>query len=265
MTSPKTNLEKFSYAAKTVWTAVVVFSSWAYETSAPAVGTAAAFSIRMIDRAACAVAKSAKDGYIADAFAFAKSSARGAVVWLSHKAFKPVQRKKGFELSQAHVFTLSGMCIDVTQAVKNMLEDEALDERWGEYVEPLVPVGIPTDEWRVEARYAYDGRKYRAVVPGESASFPGINEPARRAFPRVSSAALIFGKDKKVDITARVLKYMGPRGDWHGAPGGVKIVDMFPNDDVEDLIYKDCNVMVTGHCMRSEITKFEDGAYVKIP
>lgn len=263
--APQTNLEKLTCVANTTWTAIVVFSCWAYEKAAPIASTAIEIAGREVGRAARSVAQSAKDGYLADAYAFAKSASRDAVLWISHKTFKPKTRTKGFELTQAFVFTTDGRNVDATEAVRNVLADGMLDERWEEYVAPFVPAGTPPDEWRVEARYTYDGRKYRAVVPGGSPTFPGITEPSRRSLPRVSSAALIFGKNKKVDITARVLKYMGPRGDWHGVPGGVKIVDMFPNDDVDDLIYKDCDVMITGHCMHSEIVKFEDGARVKIP
>ena len=261
----RTNLAKLSRAADTTWAAVVVFSCWAYEKAAPIVSAAVEIARREVRRAARSVAQSSKDGCIANACAFAKSSSRDAILWVSHKAFGPKTRTKGFELARAFVFTTDGRNVDATEAVRNLLADGATDERWGEYVAPFVPAGTPPDEWRVEARYTYDGRKYRAVVPGDSSAFPGITEPTRRSLPRVSSAALIFGKNKKVDITARVLKYMGPRGDWHGVPGGVKIIDMFPNDDVDDLIYKDCDVMITGHCMRSEIVKFEDGARVKIP
>ena len=265
MSGKSDHLAKISDAARTAWASLVFFSAWAYETAAPVVGAAIAIAIREIDRAANAVAKSAKDGYIADAYEFSKSSAKSAVVWASHKAFEPTLRKKGFELVGAYVFTADGRSVEAASAVKNLVDDEAFDGRWEGYVAPFVPAGTPPEEWRLEARYTYDGRKYGAVVRGGAPSFPRISEPSRRSLPRVSSAALIFGKNKKVDITARVLKYMGPRGDWHGAPDGVNIVDMFPNDDVDDLTYKDCTVVVTDHCMRSETTKFEDGARIKIP
>lgn len=96
--------------------------------------------------------------------------------------------------------------------------------------------------FRVEIRYLFRHKKYRMVLrPGDACVFPPYPEPAAPAcrVPRgVLSARLQGPKGSSIDcdVTARVLKYQGPKGDFHTGLGlrGVRLHDMLPFDDHQD-------------------------------
>ena len=105
--------------------------------------------------------------------------------------------------------------------------------------------------FHVEVRYVYMDKKYRIVLrqgddahsrmpkpacPQSSADRGGSR--ARIRMPRgVLSARLIVRNDIEddkatdVDVTSRVKKYAGPRGDFSNSP--VRVRDLFPFDDHE--------------------------------
>lgn len=99
-------------------------------------------------------------------------------------------------------------------------------------------------EWqsfRVEVRYTFRHKKYRMVLhPGDACAFPPYTEaaaPACRLPKGVLSARLQgrLGSGIDTDVTARVMKYQGPRGDFHAGLGlHVRMHDMFPFDDHAD-------------------------------
>ncbi len=97
------------------------------------------------------------------------------------------------------------------------------------------------DAIRVEIRYILRHKKYRLVLrPGDTCTFPPYPEPAAPALrlPRgVLSARLqgAPGSGIDTDITPRVLKYQGPKGDFHAGLGlKVRLFDMLPFDDHAD-------------------------------
>lgn len=97
------------------------------------------------------------------------------------------------------------------------------------------------DKFRMELRYNYRNRKYRMVLrPGDKCVFPPYQDqsaPTCRLPKGVMSARLQgpVGSDIDHDVTNRVLKYQGPRGDFHAGLGlRVKLLDMFPFDDNAD-------------------------------
>lgn len=94
---------------------------------------------------------------------------------------------------------------------------------------------------RLEVRYVFRHKKYRMILrPGDACVFPPYQEPAAPAcrLPKgVLSARLQGprGSDIDCDVTSRVLKYQGPRGDFHAGLGlKVHLQDMFPFDDHVD-------------------------------
>jgi hypothetical protein len=94
------------------------------------------------------------------------------------------------------------------------------------------------DSFRVEVRYMFRHKKYRMVLrPGDACAFPPLPEPSAPAcrLPQgVLSARLQGpkGSDIDSDVTLRVLKYQGPKGDFHTGLGlRVRLKDMFPFDD----------------------------------
>lgn len=100
---------------------------------------------------------------------------------------------------------------------------------------------VPWDRYKIEVRYVANGRKYRAVYRRQDAEGkthavpqPRMGRPKRRLveaklLPRTETEA-----DSHVDVTRRVLKYMGPQGDFHAAAGlRVTLHDVFPFDDHE--------------------------------
>jgi hypothetical protein len=97
------------------------------------------------------------------------------------------------------------------------------------------------DTVRLEIRYTFRNRKYRMVLrPGDACRWPPCEEPGAPTcrLPRgVLSARLQgpLGSDVDCDVTSRVLKYQGPKGDFHAGLGlTVKMHDMFPFDEHDD-------------------------------
>ena len=95
--------------------------------------------------------------------------------------------------------------------------------------------------FRVEVRYVFRHKKYRMVLHrGDVCTFPPYQEPQAPAcrLPRgVLSARLqgALGTDIDHDVTARVMKYQGPKGDFHAGLGlRVGLFEMFPFDDHAD-------------------------------
>lgn len=127
------------------------------------------------------------------------------------------------------------------------------DERRRFYQE-LAPRYFDADSWepdardltgwarfRVEVRYVFRNKKYRMVLrPGDKCVFPPYQDasaPACRLPRGVLSARLqgALGSDIDCDVTERVMKYQGPRGDFHAGLGlTVRLQDMFPFDDHAD-------------------------------
>lgn len=96
-------------------------------------------------------------------------------------------------------------------------------------------------DFRAEVRYTYRHKKYRMVLRrGDRCTFPPYAEPSGptcRLPKGVLSARLQgpLGSDIDCDVTRRVLKYQGPRGDFHAGLGlRVRLHDMFPFDDHAD-------------------------------
>ena len=99
-------------------------------------------------------------------------------------------------------------------------------------------------DFRAEVRYTFRGKKYRMVLrPGDPSAFPGAafytdsTAPACRLPKGVLSARLQgrLGSGIDADVTGRVMKYQGPRGDFHAGLGlHVRVHDMFPFDDQAD-------------------------------
>lgn len=108
-------------------------------------------------------------------------------------------------------------------------------------------------EWstfHVELRYVYMDKKYRIVLCHGDDAVAKLSQPARHVVDRggggrarmrmprgVLSARLIVRNDLEdekatdIDITSRVKKYSGPRGDFSDSP--VRVRDLFPFDDHE--------------------------------
>ena len=110
-------------------------------------------------------------------------------------------------------------------------------DAWGQDVRKMTSY----TDFRVEIRYIFRHKKYRMVLrPGDECEFPPYQEPSAPAcrLPKgVLSARLQgpVGSNIDCDVTARVLKYQGPRGDFHTGLGlRVRLQDMFPFDDQSD-------------------------------
>lgn len=86
-------------------------------------------------------------------------------------------------------------------------------------------------DFRVEVRYTLRRKKHRMVLHrGDVCSLPS-GPPACRLPKGVLSARLQgpLGSDVDVDVTSRVIKYQGPRGDFHAGAGlHVRLHEMFP-------------------------------------
>ena len=100
------------------------------------------------------------------------------------------------------------------------------------------------DTFRVEIRYTFHHKKYRMVLrSGDPCRFPPYRDPTTHCrLPKgVLSARLQGAKGSEIDsdVTARVLKYQGPQGDFHAGLGlRVRLHDMFPFDDHSDNVLR---------------------------
>lgn len=125
--------------------------------------------------------------------------------------------------------------------------------------------------FRVEARYVFRHKKYRMILrPGDASPFPMYTEPSAPAcrLPKgVLSARLQgpAGSDIDCDVTKRVFKYQGPRGDFHSGLGlVVKIRDMFPFDDHADNAARFSHLRIIDTCARIRDIPYDDNALVTL-
>ena len=125
----------------------------------------------------------------------------------------------------------------------------------GDFYKELPPCFLDFETWeqdvrehtgwtsvKVEVRYEvidprnHQARKYRMVLrPGSTCAIPDATRIRRHG--GIMSARLQGARGSTIDtdVTARVLKYQGPRGDFHAAQGvRLRVQDMFPFDDHVD-------------------------------
>lgn len=121
------------------------------------------------------------------------------------------------------------------------------------------------DRFRVEVRYVLRQKKYRMILrPGDACDFPPYKEPAVPAcrLPKgVLSARLQGppGSEIDADVTSRVLKYQGPRGDFHAGLGlKTHVHDMFPFDDHQDNCARFSHLRVMDTMARIIDVPYED-------
>lgn len=127
------------------------------------------------------------------------------------------------------------------------------------YFDPITwesDIGVWTGwrRFRVEVRYTYRSRKYRMVLrAGNPCPFPPYEEPEVPSFhlPSGVIAAKLQGPNGsgvETDVTRRVHKYRGPRGDFHEGLGlTVRLQDMFPFDDHDDNAARFSHLRVIDH------------------
>lgn len=121
-------------------------------------------------------------------------------------------------------------CVDVTHAFDATA--------WaGDAWQVVARAAAPDDfgGFRAEIRYAAGGKKFRMVLrPGDALDWPPYETPrAKCRLPRGVLSAELLGHDPadRVDVTARVKKYAGPRADFYADKGlRVRLRDMFPSD-----------------------------------
>ena len=92
---------------------------------------------------------------------------------------------------------------------------------------------------RLEVRYTAHGKPYRLLLREKDVlDFPPYDPAEPRCpMPRgiISARLLNSEKDVDYDVTSRVVKYQGPKGDFHAGLGAyVRVQDMFPFDDQAD-------------------------------
>ena len=111
---------------------------------------------------------------------------------------------------------------------------------------------------RLEIRYVSNGKKFRAIA--KRGKFPKLDDTA--AAPKILSATLVSSPegDTHLDITNRVLKYMGPRGDWYGT--SVKAIDMFPNYDTSHMAERGYDIVVVDNRLHTTVVPFDEETVV---
>lgn len=128
-------------------------------------------------------------------------------------------------------------------------------------------------KFRVELRYVFRNKRYRMVLrPGDACIFPpyesDASEPRCRLPKGVLSARLQGppGSGIDHDVTSRVLKYQGPRGDFHSGLGlRVRLQDMFPFDDHSDNGARFTHLRVLDTMARVHDLSYALNPYMHIP
>lgn len=146
------------------------------------------------------------------------------------------------EICAAYVFMETpaeeGDVYDVTEFAKKAMARETPDwvARLCDEMHGLSPTG-----WRLEVRYKVKDNKYRLIRrPGlVNVSLPTLESLVARALNRpypIVIYASLNTPSKKINVTRRIQKYLGPRNDFHDAH--VRVWDVLPNDDVSALLGK---------------------------
>lgn len=109
----------------------------------------------------------------------------------------------------------------------------------------------------LEVRYRLHSRKFRAIARKCDEKFPEISKAREIRSPKILSATLVSvpEKDTHLDVTSRVLKYLGPAGDFHGST--VRIRDLFPNHDVDFLAARGYDLVVIDDRLHATTVPFE--------
>lgn len=122
---------------------------------------------------------------------------------------------------------------------------------------PWVDDADESDSPTLEIRYVFHGKKFRALAK-KGEKFPALAEEGGHVNPpKVFAATLVATPEGKahLDITYRMLKYMGPKGDWHGASVGVR--DMFPNHDVSFMEKRGYDIEIVDDRLNTIVVPFE--------
>jgi hypothetical protein len=120
-------------------------------------------------------------------------------------------------------------------------EDQRRGETYVEYFRNPGDVDVSWKRFRVEVRYTFGDKKFRAVyhdrVPTDT--IPPKHMGSAMA-PRLVEAWLVHSTAAQAtDVTARVRKYMGPNRDFHGSNElHVRLWDMLPFNDHESDPYE---------------------------
>lgn len=164
---------------------------------------------------------------------------------------RPGAAEDAFAIESATLFFEDGkaVCLPLAQAeiVVAKASDGMLDD--------------VDDAAALEVRYRLHSRKFRAIArKGEK--FPEISKAREIRSPKILSATLVSvpEKDVHLDCTSRVLKYLGPAGDFHGST--VRIRDLFPNHDVAFLAARGYDLVVIDDRLHATTVPFEEDAVV---
>lgn len=113
---------------------------------------------------------------------------------------------------------------------------------------------------RLEVRYRMQGRKFRMVLrPGDTCVFPP--RPGKFANLCVLAASLRCKTGAlDIDVTPRVLKYQGPKRDFHGTR--ITVRDMFPFDDHDDNATRFSHLKVVDSFARTTEIPYESEDHV---
>lgn len=113
------------------------------------------------------------------------------------------------------------------------------DEHWKEDIQAAHP---DWEDWRVELRCTYAGRKCRIVLRKDDELYwpprvtPNLHHVHNMRAPQGILSATLLGAPgtdaKNMDITRRAQKYAGFGNEYHGTT--VRVRDLFPMDDHDD-------------------------------
>jgi hypothetical protein len=160
----------------------------------------------------------------------------------AHRALSAGKKSVGFEVSSAALYFDDGCAVDFPARTAEKIV--AFNVGWlGNVDESEAP--------RLEVRYVLDGKKFRAIA---GRRIPKIVVGGRPRAPKILAVELVSKGGFVEDVTGRVLKYMGPGGDFHGVP--VRVADMFPNRDVEAMEVAGYSIAVTDRMMNEKVVPF---------
>ena len=175
--------------------------------------------------------------------AFAILSMTWVRVHARHRLFGPPPSQNGvWRMYQAHAFLDRSPSRDVPvsyELTRFLGHEPRRVADWASVARDHARWEPEDGSVRLEVRYTAHGKPYRLLLREKDIlDFPPYDPAEPRCpFPKGIISARLLNPEKSVDhdVTARVVKYQGPKGDFHAGLGAyVRVQDMFPFDDQVD-------------------------------
>ena len=186
-------------------------------------------------------------GFVFAVLRHARALAALSLTWVRvharHRLLGPPRSQEGvWRMYQAHAFLDSSPARDVPMSyelTRFLGHEPQRVADWASVAREHARWTPEDGSIRLEVRYTAHGKPYRLLLREKDVlTFPPYDPKVPRCpMPRGIISARLVNPEKNVDhdVTSRVVKYQGPKGDFHAGLGAfVRVQDMFPFDDQVD-------------------------------